>query len=152
MELCFWFKVYALYDFQDIHRELPFSSRITKIRVTGHQIFLCLENGLSKIENEKGRFPHFSGMRVTYNPNNPPGQRVLTVIIGGTPINLDKYYTLATLDYLTKGGDGYDILKNSRELVKIGGGKSLIEYVKNRISSEGEISPAIDGRLRAIAN
>jgi len=137
---------------RDIHRELPFSSRITKIRVTGRQIFLCLENGLSKIENEKGRFPHFSGMHVTYNPDNPPGRRVLTVMIGGTPINLNRHYTLATLDYLTKGGDGYDILKNSKELVKIGGGKSLWEYVKNRISSEGEISPTIDGRLRAIAN
>ena len=136
----------------DIHRELPFNSRITKIMVTGRQIFLCLENGLSKIENEKGRFPHFSGMRVTYNPNNPPERRVLTVKIGGIPLNLNKHYTLATLNYLTKGGDGYGILKNSRELVKIGGGKSLWEYVKNRISSEGNISPAIDGRLRAVTN
>ncbi len=136
----------------DIHRELPFNSRITKIEVTGRQIFLCLENGLSKIENEKGRFPHFSGMRVTYNPHNPPGRRVIAVMIGGKPINLNKYYTLATLNYLTKGGDGYDILENSKELVKIGGGKSLWEYVKNRIKTEGEISPAIDGRLGAVVN
>ncbi len=137
---------------RDIYRELPFNSKIVNLQVTGRQVFQCLENGLSMIRQTKGRFPHVSGMQVSYNLENPPNHRVLKIVAGGKNIDINAKYTLATVDYLADGGDGYTFLKKCPRIVKIGDGKSLREYVLNKIKAQKEISPTVDGRLQYLAN
>lgn len=134
----------------DLHRELPFNNRITNIIVTGRQLKAGIENGLSRIQDEKGRFPHVSGMRIKYNSLREPLQRVTEITIGGKPVDLEKTYTLATLDYIASGGSGYSMFKDSERLVKIGGGKLLWEYIMNHILEKKEIAPSIDDRLHDI--
>ena len=136
----------------DIYRELPFNNKIINIKITGRQIMEGLENGLSRIEDGKGRFPHVSGMRVLYNPKNPSGRRVIDVSTPLGPLKPEQTYTLATLDYIASGGDGYVVFEDCARIVKVGGGRPLWEYIRNGIATLGEISPQIDGRMMVVTN
>jgi 2',3'-cyclic-nucleotide 2'-phosphodiesterase (5'-nucleotidase family) len=101
---------------QDIVTEMPFRASVTTLKLTGEQLILALEQGLSQIENIKGGFPHVSGMAYTFDSNARPFTRVKSVMIAGEPLRNDKTYTLATSDFLANGGDGYLALKDAPRL------------------------------------
>ncbi|TKB10705.1 bifunctional UDP-sugar hydrolase/5'-nucleotidase [Desulforhopalus sp. IMCC35007] len=134
----------------DLLKELPFHNQAVKLKVSGKMLKLILENGLSRINEQKGRFPHISGIEVTYIPNNPPMQRVRSIHIKGKPVEPETFYTLVTLDFLANGGDGYEVLINAKRIVTVGKTRLLWEYVKNQIVKEETISPIIDGRMQAL--
>jgi 5'-nucleotidase / UDP-sugar diphosphatase len=134
----------------DIHREIPFNNRVVNLEVSGRQLRESIENGLGRIEDGKGRFPHVSGMRIWYDPSARPGQRVVRIDIGGEELRPEKTYSLATLDYLAGGGDNYTSLIGSRRLSKIGGGRLFWEYVRNGLVARGDIAPRPDGRLTVV--
>lgn len=135
----------------DIQKELPFNNRAVNLRVSGKTLRKALENGLSRIEELKGRFPHVSGIRVEYNPNNPSQERITSIMINGHPVDPVQKYTLTTVDFLAAGGDGYSDLKNAERIVKTKEARLLWEYVKAHIAAKGIISPAIDGRMKAVS-
>ena len=97
---------------RDILSELPFGNKTVVLEMAGRDIVAALENGLGKIEDGAGRFPHVSGLSVSYDPSRPAGERVLAVTRGGAPLDLDATFTLATNDYMAGGGDGYDVLEH----------------------------------------
>ena len=47
---------------RDILSELPFGNVVVKLGLTGSQIWEALENGVSQVEQNSGRFPQVSGM------------------------------------------------------------------------------------------
>ena len=51
-----------------------------------------------------GRFPQVSNIHFVFDASRPPFQRVLSVEIGGRPIDLANDYSLATRDYMVNGG------------------------------------------------
>lgn len=134
----------------DIQKELPFNNRVVNLRVSGEVLSKTLERGLSRIKEQKGCFPHVSGMRVLYDPEKPPMERIISVLIDGQELEPEKKYTLATIDYMAKGGDGFLELKEAERLVKIGKNRLLWEYIHNYIKDLGVISPEADGRMKAI--
>ncbi|APF38326.1 MULTISPECIES: bifunctional UDP-sugar hydrolase/5'-nucleotidase [Chelatococcus] len=95
---------------RDILTEMPFGNRTVVTSLTGRQVKEALENGFSQMEQRAGRFPQVSGLTVTVDPRRPAGSRVVAVTIGDAPIEDDKIYTVATNDFLLKGGDGYSML------------------------------------------
>jgi len=70
---------------KDILTELPFGNVVVKLELTGAQIFGTIENGVSEVEKNSGRFPQVSGMSFTYNPKAKAGSRVNSVKIGTSP-------------------------------------------------------------------
>lgn len=134
----------------DIWRELPFNNRIVRIQVSGSQLRDAIENGLSRIEDMKGRFPHVSGIEVNWDPSAPPGRRVVSIRVNHNQMEPNRLYLLATTDYLAKGGDGYESLVKGIHMVKEGGGLPLWEYVKNEINREHTIFPRVEGRMKAV--
>ena len=92
---------------RDILSELPFGNVVVKLGLTGSQIWEAMENGVSQVEQNAGRFPQVSGMSFTWNPKAEVGSRVVSVDYRGRPLSKYKTYTLATNDFLAKGGDGY---------------------------------------------
>src|SRR5262249_8079887 len=85
---------------RDILQELPFQDRVVVLRVNGGQLELALENGFSEIERDSGRFPQISGMTAEYDPKRPPGQRLLSLAVGGKPVSEDSMYNLATIAFV----------------------------------------------------
>ncbi|THB72785.1 MAG: hypothetical protein D6B25_16145 [Desulfobulbaceae bacterium] len=135
----------------DIHREIPFRNHVVQLRVTGSQIREAIENGLSRIQDVKGRYPHLSGMAVEYNSALPPGQRIVSIKVNNKILLPEQNYTLATVSFLAEGGDGYDAFSGAERLDLHGSSRLLWEYVRDYISSQKVIAPTIQGRLRDIS-
>jgi 5'-nucleotidase len=72
----------------------------------------ALENGVSQLPKQEGRFPQVSGVHFTYDVSRPAGSRVVSATIRGKPLDLDRQYTLATKPYLTEGKDGCTLTFN----------------------------------------
>ncbi|MDJ0896098.1 MAG: 5'-nucleotidase C-terminal domain-containing protein [Alphaproteobacteria bacterium] len=127
--------------------ELPFRNRVTVVKLIGEDVISALENGLAQIEEGSGRFPHVSGMRVTYDMARPPGGRILSVDVRGQPLDVTTFYQLATTDFLAGGGDGYDMLSVAESVTGNGSGQLLTQLLIERWSERERIAPQIDGRL-----
>lgn len=135
---------------RDIVSELPFGNSTVVLSITGQDFVNIMENSFSQIEKGAGRFLHVSGAKVSYDPSQNPGQRVIEVLVGGTPINLNKTYSLAINNYLAGGGDGYDMLRDKTRIVDENAAVLMTVQLFNYIQSRGEISPMVEGRLVAI--
>ena len=98
----------------DIVTEIPFRAHVVNVSLTGAQLVLALEEGLSQYENLKGGFPHVSGMTYSFDAKAKPLKRVKGVYVAGQPLDRQKVYTLATSDFLANGGDGFYALKDAR--------------------------------------
>ncbi|MBY0337421.1 MAG: bifunctional metallophosphatase/5'-nucleotidase [Acetobacteraceae bacterium] len=131
---------------RDLLAEMPFGNAVTLLEVTGAQLLLALENGLSEVETAAGRFPQVSGLTLTYDRAAPAGQRVVEVRVGGAPLDPGRRYSLATTDYLASGGDGYDVLKTARVRVDASGGPLLVNVVADAIRG-GVARGAVEGRV-----
>jgi 2',3'-cyclic-nucleotide 2'-phosphodiesterase (5'-nucleotidase family) len=95
---------------REIAEELPFRSKLAVLTVTGLQLRSAIENGLSQIEQVRGRFPQVSGIEVKYDSSQKPGERVISITLDGKEIEPTHGYKLATTDYMAQGGDGYQVL------------------------------------------
>ena len=133
---------------KDIFTELPFGNKTVKLEVTGETIWAALENGFSEIENGAGRFPQVSGLVVEADFTRPKGNRVLSVSVGGKPLDRTLSYALATNDYMQGGGDGYAMFKAAKVLVDALNAKLLATDVMDYIAAKKDVAPAIEGRIK----
>lgn len=137
---------------RDIVNILPYRNSVVLINVSGKNILATLEHSLSAIENANGRFIHVSGMRVRYDSHAPAGERLLSVSVNGEPLDPNKTYAVATLNYVANGGDGYSMLKDSPTKPYARPKNQLLtDVISDTIQSTQTISPQIDGRLMDVA-
>ena len=150
----------------DVYAVVPFDNYIVSIKLTGQQIRDTLEHGVSAVEDEEGRFPQVAGLTFTYDLKGKKGSRVKEIFIGGTPLEAEKEYSVATNDFLAAGGDGYkafgDSVKASRDYEVIGGamkdetlvysdsGRWLRDVVTEHIRAEKKVSPKVEGRIKEL--
>jgi 5'-nucleotidase len=130
--------------------ELPFGNRTVKLRVTGAVVREMLENAVSDVENGSGRFLQVSGLKFTYAPTAPAGQRVRDVTIGGKPIAPEGTYTLATNDFLARGGDGYSMLASVPRIIDVASSRLMANQVMDAIEAAGTLSGSIEGRIKKV--
>ncbi len=55
---------------------------------------------------------HVSGLTFKYNSNLPPGKRILEIKVNGYKFDIESTYSVALPSYISKGGDGYDFLRD----------------------------------------
>ncbi|UUX51672.1 5'-nucleotidase C-terminal domain-containing protein [Nisaea acidiphila] len=135
---------------KDILTELPFGNRTVTMRLKGSDLKAALENGVSKVEEGAGRFPHVSGISFAYAGGKPAGARVTDVKIGDLPLDLGKVYVLATNDFVARGGDGYASLKNGKPVVDASSARLMASQVIEFIQSEGGVKTVVEGRVRRL--
>ena len=134
---------------KDILTELPFGNVVVKLELNGAQIFEALENGVSEVERDSGRFPQVSGMSFTYNPKAKAGSRINSVKIGNQSLNKGRTYTMATNDYMASGGDGYSVLKKAKVIINASNATLMASMVMDYIKAKGRFSPKVEGRIVA---
>ncbi len=135
-----------------IATELPFRSRIVVIEATGKMLKDAMENALSMIEENKGRFLHLSGASVVFDSKAKPGQRLREFKVAGADVKDSKLYKIATSDYLASGGDDFIMLKNAKAIeLNTRISPLLSEVVINQIRQKRQISPILEGRLVDVA-
>ncbi|KAJ2394941.1 hypothetical protein GGI05_001817, partial [Coemansia sp. RSA 2603] len=66
---------------REIMNIFPFEDPVVVVKLTGDQIRLALENGVSKWPAQEGRFPQVSGIRFEFDPDREPGNRVTSIVI-----------------------------------------------------------------------
>jgi 5'-nucleotidase / UDP-sugar diphosphatase len=128
---------------------LPFDNYLVAFDLTGEQIIAALENGVSQVEDEQGRFPQVSGLRFVWDPGAKPGSRIVSVEVkeagGYEPINVSNSYRVVTTNYLYQGGDGYTMFSQGTNYINLG----YIDYevLAEYITANYPIGATIEGRI-----
>ncbi|WP_372841125.1 bifunctional UDP-sugar hydrolase/5'-nucleotidase [Phaeovulum sp.] len=135
---------------RDFLTELPFGNLTAATELPGSQILAALENGVSQYETGAGRFPQVSGISFAFDPTAPAGSRVSEVMVGDTPLDLNKVYRVATNDYMLGGGDGYTALSGGKVLTNIGAGNLVANDVMAYVEKNGKVSSTVEGRIRIL--
>jgi len=134
---------------------LPFGNTIVDVDLTGAQIIEALENGVSRIEDVKGRFPQVAGLRYTFDPNKPAGSRIVKVEVWDAakgayvPIDLEATYRVATNNFLFGGGDGYEVFKEGTNVYETG--VLLSDTLAEYIAAHSPVKPKVEGRIVNLA-
>ena len=122
----------------------PFGNYVVTMDVTGAQLLAMLENGVSLVPAEDGRFPQVSGLTFKYDPAQPAGSRVFDVKVNGEALEEGKTYSLATNDYIAAGGDEYPV-----EGIQVTGEYGAQEEILSDYiaSFESPVEPGVEGRV-----
>ncbi|MDX1575702.1 MAG: 5'-nucleotidase, partial [Kiloniellales bacterium] len=134
---------------KDILQELPFGNVTVLIELSGADLRAALENGVSQVEDKAGRFPQVSGLNFVYDPAAPTGSRVVEVTVGGEPLEISRFYRVATNDFIQGGGDGYAALERGKVLIDAASGQLLATTVMDYIAAAETVAPIIEGRIVA---
>ena len=132
---------------RDVLAELPFGNKAYLLSITGRDLKAALEQGLARAENLTGAFPQVSGMTVRADLSRPVGQRLVRLEVAAKPVDDARIYRLATNDFLARGGDGYEALKQASILIGPTDGELLVNHVMAWLNEKGSVSPAIEGRV-----
>ena len=127
----------VLYD--DIVSMLPFKNYPVYVALKGEDLQALFEYMAST------RVQIVGGVRVEVENG-----ALKSVLVGGEPIDPEKTYGVATIDFLLDGGDGLSIARNAQELLI--SKRMLVEYilpVVQQLASEGKpLEYHTDGRVK----
>jgi 5'-nucleotidase / UDP-sugar diphosphatase len=135
---------------RDLAALTPFNNVVMTLELTGRMLREVLEQGLDQRERQGGGFLQVAGLRVSFDPARPAGQRILTLDVGGTPVDSDRRYTAAVVDYIAHGKDGLTAFLGGRVIVDEMSAPLLVDVLLQAVSARRTIAPAVDGRLRAV--
>ena len=135
---------------RDLAAMSPFGNVVMTLELTGRTLREVLEQALPQREREAGGFLQVSGLRVSFDPARPAGQRIVTVEVAGAPLEPERRYTAAVIDYIAHGKDGLTAFRDGRVLVDAMSAPLLADLLLRAVTAQGSIAPALDGRLRAV--
>ncbi|KAF0189072.1 MAG: hypothetical protein FD168_1291 [Desulfobulbaceae bacterium] len=149
--------------FRQVHAALPFNNYLVAVKMSGELLWQALEHGVSGVERGEGRFPQVSGMGFVFDSRRPVGQRIVSVTIGGRPLDRQQEYTVATLDFMASGGDGYtafgQAIRSAGDYSEVGGsmrssrlvyndpGQFLRDAVLDALAKGSPVAPVLQGRI-----
>jgi len=130
---------------------LPFQNVLSTFRLSGADVVAALENGVSQVEEVKGRFAQVAGLRYAYTLDAAPNEGRITrveVMKDGewTPIDEDAMYGVVSNNFLRGGGDGYAIFRDKAEDA-YDFGPSVEDVVAEYLTAGGEYAPKVEGRI-----
>ncbi|MCY6483288.1 5'-nucleotidase C-terminal domain-containing protein [Clostridium aestuarii] len=85
-----------------LYEVMPFDNTLFKMELKGSDLKNVIQHG---IMNEKIGWIQETGVIVTYNKD---GKITSMKLEDGTPVDMNKYYTVVTNDFMFTGGDQYD--------------------------------------------
>ena len=129
----------------------PFGNYVATTKMTGSDIWKAIENGVSQYPTA-GRFPQISGFKFAFDPTKAAFSRVTSIkTADGKDIPNDNSveFTVATVDYMVSGGDGYVDVFHPQS-AKIGG--LLVDVLVAGLKADmaaGKVTqmPKLDGRI-----
>ncbi len=130
---------------------LPFDNQIATFGLTGADVWAALENGVSRYEDQSGRFPQVGGLTYVFVPGLEVGSRIVSVEVknatgGYDPIDPEAVYKLTSNDFMRGGGDGYDVFADNA-IDPYDSGAVLADAVAEYIAINSPVSPAVEGRI-----
>ena len=93
----------------------PFGNEVSLVQIKGEDLW----NVLAKSVREPKVRLEVGGMHVTWS-DGKEGPQLVKVTIGGSPLDRERVYELATNSYLATGGDGWKEFSRLGEPVSCG--------------------------------
>jgi 2',3'-cyclic-nucleotide 2'-phosphodiesterase (5'-nucleotidase family) len=132
---------------RDVFAELPFGNKTVVLAMSGEDVMAALENAVSKIEDTSGRFMQVSGnVAVVYDRDAAVGSRVVSAMIDGSAIDAGATYTVATNDFVARGGDGYTMFASAEVVLSADASQLMASHVADYIRDNG-INAGAEGRI-----
>jgi 2',3'-cyclic-nucleotide 2'-phosphodiesterase (5'-nucleotidase family) len=132
----------------------PYRDQLVRLQVTGAVLHTALENAVSKAEDTvdpSGRFLQVSGLRFSFDPSKPKGQRILCVTVGGKPLSSLATYSLATLSFLASGKDGYEMFRGVPSTPALPEGRTPRDVLSDALrSGKPPLMLKGDGRIQRV--
>lgn len=128
----------------DIKEILPFNNQICITKLNGDQIRRIVETNVNGSHEQHSGILQVSGIAYQYKINKSNKPEVVKILIGGKPIEPDKTYTLATVDYVLANADqyfGFDTPKYENLYAP------AAETVINLTKQIGVIDTRVEGRI-----
>ena len=88
--------------FGHVYEVQPFGNMLMRLTATG----TALKEYLERIVRGAQPNAHVSGVVVRYDPSRPAGDRIVSVTVGGAPLDPARTYTVTMSDFMATGGDG----------------------------------------------
>ncbi|EBA14977.1 probable 5`-nucleotidase protein [Roseobacter sp. SK209-2-6] len=130
---------------------LPFQNTLSTFEASGEVVIAALENGVSQVEDGKGRFPQVAGLKYTFDLSVAPNEGRISdvqVMEGGSWVAVDpaKTYGVVTNNYVRNGGDGYKMFQgDDKEAYDFG--PDLADVLAEYLAAQGPYTPYTDGRI-----
>ena len=125
---------------ENAYEVLPFENALCVLTVKGSVLRELFENIAYRLGEG------VSGVRLEVSED----RKLLSATIGGRPVDDEKLYTVATVDYLAEGNDGMYALPKAEKKVCPPGAtlRSLfIDYVKRQTASGKAVTSRVEGRV-----
>jgi len=138
----------------EIYRVLPFSNKLTKFRLTGADLLLTLEHGVSRYgEGGNGRFLQVSGLRYAFDPSKEKGQRLQSADVyedsAWSRIDPKKEYSVATDSYIRGGGDDFTVLRD-KAIDPNDDLQTVQDVLVGFLREKNPIDARLEGRIRVV--
>lgn len=128
----------------DVITVLPFGNYIVTIEVTGAELVAALEVGATGYPAAHGAFAHVGGISYKIDETKEVGQRVHSVKVKDTSLNLDQTYLLATNDFIAAGGDQFTMFVDNKI---INNAAALDEALIAYIQKIGTVNAQLENRI-----
>ena len=127
--------------------ELPFGNLTLVFRLTGAQLRAALEHGYADAPRPAGHFLQVSGASVVVDTSRKRGERIVSLTIGGKPVDERAYYTVAGSDFFLRGGDGFTQFTNETLRTRVEDAQLIANDVMVHARRLGEIRAKPEGRI-----
>ena len=133
---------------------LPFQNTLSTFQLKGADVIAALENGVSQVEDVKGRFPQVAGLKFSWTKSiaaNEGRIKSVEVMMDGawSAIDPEKLYGVVSNNFMRSGGDGYKVFaKNAVNAYDFGPG--LENVLADYLAAQGAYKPALHGRITEV--
>ncbi|AXL21190.1 bifunctional metallophosphatase/5'-nucleotidase [Megasphaera stantonii] len=153
-----------------IQSVLPYRNQVCVVTMTGQTLLEIMEAATAAAPYPAGAFPQVSGIEMTVRTDIPfakgpaygngkyykpakPGQRVTIHSVGGRAFSPDAVYTIATYEFISRGGDAYSALAEAgRAETKYVGytdAEAIVHYIQDELQGRiGTEYAAPQGRMQ----
>lgn len=92
----------------------PFTNGLVTMSLTGAELKAALEDGLDENQPKQLLSPS-AGFAYTYDLTRPVGQRIVAMMLDGTPIDPAQTYRVTVNSFLASGGDSFATFARQRD-------------------------------------
>ncbi|EEC00741.1 UDP-sugar hydrolase, putative [Ixodes scapularis] len=143
---------------EDVINVIPYGNKLVLMNMTGAQLIQTVEQSVWQYDSEgvttHPAFLQIAGMRVVYNPDREPGNRVIDLqtlcTVCRVPhfeaVQEEKWYFVGTLNYVANGGDSYNfsfVKQGDRVDTSFDDLQMAVEYM----NASSPLVMGVDGRI-----
>lgn len=88
-------------NYSMLYETLPFDNTLVTLNISGKELLKLIEHSLPQGQTQ---LAVFAGVKVIVAKDG----KIMQVFVNGAPLNKDASYSVATIDFLLNGGDGFN--------------------------------------------